>query len=123
MPTQIRQISFSDFRTHMRQEMAFVSQELGHLWLMYRGTPRGVVIPMRDEAVLHRAVGLNPYEAFHRAMVDCDRRIAAINEKTQWVSTEMMMNNGHGYPPVGMSDETYRQWRSFGPKQPGVRTT
>ena len=119
MPSQIRRISFSDFRRHMASEMKFVSHEMGHLWLFQHGRPRGVVIPMRDEAVFHRAVGLNPREAFHRAMVDCDRRVSAIRQKERWVSEEMMCNLTHGYPPCGMDDDSYRRWRAMGPRVEG----
>lgn len=113
MATEIRKISYSDFRKHLGTEMKFVHEEMGHLWLFQHGHPRGVVIPMRDEAVLHRAVGLNPAESFHRAMVACDRRVAAINERSRWVSTEVMTQPGHMWPALGMTDESYAQWRAM----------
>ncbi|MEL7126556.1 MAG: hypothetical protein AAGK30_10000 [Pseudomonadota bacterium] len=111
MPTEIRKISFTDFRKHASRELKFVHEELGHLWLSHHGKPMCVVIPMRDELVLHRAIGLNPHEAMHRAMVDADRMASAVEERRRWVSDPVLETSGW-YPKVGMDDATYQLWKA-----------
>mmetsp|Transcript_29546 Transcript_29546/g.58081 ORF Transcript_29546/g.58081 Transcript_29546/m.58081 type:complete len:115 (+) Transcript_29546:3278-3622(+) len=111
MPTEIRKINFTQFRKHASHELKFVYEELGHLWLHNHCKPRCVVIPMRDELVLHRAIGLDPIEVMHRAMVDADRMVAAIEERKRWMSEPVLPWSG-GYPSVGMDDETYRKWKA-----------
>lgn len=111
MATEIRRISFSNMRRNFGREVKFVTQELGHLWLTQYGEPRCVLIPMRDEVVLNRAIGLNPTEALHRVMVDTDRMVSAIEERRRWASDPVMPLAGD-YPLVGMDDRTYGKWRA-----------
>lgn len=117
MPTEMRRISFSTFRSHLSREMKFVYGEMGHLWLHQHGHPRGVVIPVAHERVLHRAIGIDPKEALHRAMVDCDRMTAAINDRRRYMSEPVGTFDTH-YPPMGMDDESYRRWRERQPLRP-----
>lgn len=102
MATEIRQISFSDLRRHGRHELKFVTEEMGHLWLTFHGKPRAVIIPLRDEAILHKAIGLDVREALHRAHVDHSRMVSAIEERGTWRSTPVITQE-RGYPPMGQS--------------------
>ena len=111
MATEIRKISFSNMRQHFGREIKFVTEEMGHLWLTQYGEPRCVLIPMRDEAVLHRALGLDPAQALHNVMVKADRMVAAINECQRWRSEPVTPLSGF-HPLVGMDDQTYRKWRA-----------
>ncbi|WP_299293592.1 hypothetical protein [uncultured Tateyamaria sp.] len=111
MPTEIRKISFTEFRKHASRELKFVHEEMGHLWLHHHRKPMCVVIPMRDEMVLHRAIGLNPEEALHRACVDHARRVAAIEDTARWRSEPVLPLSG-GYPPMGMDDAEYAAWKA-----------
>lgn len=111
MPTEIRKISFTNFRRHASAELKFVHEELGHLWLMHHKKPLCVVIPMQDEMVLHRAIGLDSREAMHRVMVDADRMASAVEENKRWKSEPVLPWSG-GYPAVGMDDRTYQAWKA-----------
>ncbi|KIC48226.1 hypothetical protein [Tateyamaria sp. ANG-S1] len=103
MATQIRKISFSNLKRCGRNELKFVYEDLGHLWLTYHGKNRAVIIPMRDEAILQRAIGVNPEVVWHRAQIDHDRRAAAFAERMRWQS-EPVATLERLYPPVGVSD-------------------
>ncbi|MBY5935330.1 hypothetical protein KUV51_20150 [Tateyamaria omphalii] len=114
MATEIRQISFSNLRRHGRHELKFVYEEMGHLWLTFHGKPRAVIIPMRDETILHRAIGLDPREALHRAQIDHSRHVAAIEERKRWLS-DPMMTVERLYPRVGTSDAEHKKVLTYDP--------
>ncbi|MEL6465910.1 MAG: hypothetical protein AAFQ58_13160 [Pseudomonadota bacterium] len=103
MATEIRHISFSNLRRHGRHELKFVYEHLGHLWLTFHGKPRAVIIPMRDEEILHAACGMNPDMALHRARVDFDRRVDAI-ERREALLSKPVTTIERGYPPPGLTD-------------------
>ena len=60
----------------------------------------GIVI---TEEVLHQAIGSNPEVALHRARVEFDRRVAAIETRKRWLS-EPVMTVDRRYPPLGQTD-------------------
>ncbi len=110
MATEIRKISFTGLRRQGAPALKFVTEERGHLWLTFHGKPACAIISMNDERVLHRALGMDPNEAMHRALVDADRMAAAINERRM----QMVMPDQSGYPAKGLDDETYRVWKREG---------
>lgn len=110
MATEIHRISFTNLRRHGAAALKFVSEERGHLWVTFHGKPACAIISMNDERILHRALGLDPNVAMHRALIDADRMASAINERRM----QMVMPDLGGYPQVGLDDETYRAWKKEG---------
>lgn len=107
MATEMRLISFTGLRRQGAPALRFVTEEAGHLWLTFHGKPTCAVIPMAHERVLHRAIGINPTEAMHRALVAADRMVGAITEHRM----QQVMPAGSDYPNVGLDDATYRAWK------------
>ena len=107
MAIEIKQISFTDLRRRGAPALKYATEGVGHLWLSFRGKPRCAIIPLNHERILNRALGVNPDEALHRALVDADRMVSAINERRM---QDVLPYSG-GYPSMGLDDETYRAWK------------
>ena len=105
---EIRKIMFTDFKQHMGQEIKFVTRDNGHLWLCFRGKPRAVIIPMRDEALLHEIRGRDFKEVLHKANVRHARKIRALWREKMYQS-EMVEDDGFEVPPMQMTDEEWAE--------------
>ena len=105
---EIRKINSKTFAQHFGKEIKFVTEENGHLWLSFRGTPRAVIIPMRDEAVLNELQGRSFEDIMHKAQVRAARMVRAA-WREDYYRSEMIEDDDREVPAYRMTDE---QWEA-----------
>lgn len=100
---EIRKINSKKFVQHFGTEIKFVTEEMGHLWLCFRNKPRAVIIPMRDEELLHDIQGRSFEEILHKANVRRARTIRAAYRLEAYKS-ELVEENDREIPYRGLTD-------------------
>ena len=109
---EIRKISSTTFAKNLGAEIKFVTEEHGHLWLAFRGTPRAVVIPMRDEALLNEIQGRSFEDVMHKAQVRAARMVRAAYRENSYRS-EIIEDEDRSVPPFGMTDAEYEAQKRY----------
>lgn len=116
---EIRKINSTTFARHFGSEIKFVTEDKGHLWLHFRGKPRAVVIPMRDEAVLNDVQGRDFEDLVHKANVRHARMVRAAYRQKKYRS-EIIEDSANEIPFHRLTDEEWaqfsqRQFMKYGP--------
>ncbi len=109
---EIRKINSKTFVQHFGKEIKFVTEEHGHLWLAFRGKPRAVIIPMRDEAILSEIQGRKFEDIFHRANVRAARMVRAAY-RDNYYRSEIVEDENREVPYMRLSDEEWEDARRY----------
>lgn len=109
MRPEIRKITSSTLAKNFGQELKFVTEENGHLWIFQHGKPRAVVIPIKDEAVLHELQGRSFKEILHKANIEHARTIRAA-WRARMYQSELVENQDFAIPPKDFTDA---EWEEF----------
>ena len=100
---EIRKINSKIFVRHFGQEIKFVTQDHGHLWLHFRGKPRAVIIPMQDEAILNDIQGRSFEDIMHKAQTRAARMVRAAYRESAYRS-ELVDDSDREIRPFHMTD-------------------
>lgn len=118
---EIRKLNSTTFVKNFGTEVKFVTEENGHLWLAFRGKPRAVLIPMRDEAILNEIQGRKFEDVMHKAQVRAARMVRAAWRAEKYLS-EVVVDDERSVPPNGMTDADWEKMKQYWyTKKPPVR--